>query len=316
MKNQYISDLYEGNEVNDYFILITKNLREQPSGDKFLGFVVRDKTGEMGGVLWDKPEETARRIEVGDVVVVKGVIKLYKDKLQIHATNIIPLGREQYAKEDLMLPEESNTKYLTELWSMLDSIKNPWLKKLLQSIRNDTKLINAMQNIPAAKKWHHEVRGGLIRHCYELIKIASVVCELYPNVNKDLLITACFLHDIGKVHELTDNPMLIDYTDAGKLLGHLVIGAILISEKIQTIEGFPEDLRLHLLHCILAHHGELENGSPVVPKTVEAMILHYLDNLDAQTYALTRIEQETIKKGDKWSEFINLISRQIWTKKL
>ncbi|MGC8845104.1 MAG: 3'-5' exoribonuclease YhaM family protein [Candidatus Hydrogenedens sp.] len=307
MKNQYISDLYEGNEVNDYFILTTKSIREQPSGDRFLGFVVRDKTGEMSGVLWDKPEETARRIEVGDIVVVKGTIKSYKDKLQIHATSIIPLGKEQYAKEDLILPEETNTKYLTELWAILDSIKNPWLKKLLQSIRNDTQLINTMQSIPAAKKWHHEIRGGLLRHCYELIKIASAVCELYPNVNKDLLITACFLHDIGKVHELTDNPMLIDYTDAGKLLGHLVIGAILISDKIQTIEGFPEDLRLHLLHCILAHHGELEKGSPVVPKTLEAMILHYLDNLDAQTYALTRIEKETLKKGDKWSEFINLI---------
>ena len=121
MKNQYISDLYEGNEVNDYFVLTVKNLREQPSGDKFLGFVVRDKTGEMGGVLWEKPEEIARRIEVGDVVVVKGTIKLYKDKLQIHATNIIPLAKEQYAKEDLMLPEESHTKYLTELWALLDS---------------------------------------------------------------------------------------------------------------------------------------------------------------------------------------------------
>lgn len=316
MKYQYVADLIEGNEVNDYFLITSKNLREQPSGDKFLGFVVRDKTGEIGGVLWEKPDQIARRIEVGDVVVVKGIIKSYKDKLQIHATNIIPLGKDQYSKEDLMLPEETNTEYTKELWAILDSIRNPWLKKLLQSIRNDTEIMNIMQNIPAAKKWHHEVRGGLLRHCYELIKLALAICELYPNVNRDLLLTACFLHDIGKVHELTDNPMLVDYTDTGKLIGHLVEGAILVSEKIQKIDGFPEDLRLHLLHCILSHHGEYENGSPVLPKTVEAMILHYLDNLDAQTYALTRIEQETMKKGEKWSEFVNLISRQIWTKKL
>lgn len=316
MKYQYIADLQEGNEVNDYFLMTSKNLREQPSGDKFLGFVVRDKTGEMGGILWEKPEQIAKRIEVGDVVVVKGIIKLYKDKLQIHANNIIPLGKDQYAKEDLMLPEETNKEYTKELWTILDSIKNPWLKELIQSIRNDTKIMNTLQNIPAAKKWHHEFRGGLLRHCYELIKLALAVCELYSNVNRDLLITACFLHDIGKINELTDNPMLVDYTDAGKLLGHLVEGAIIISEKIQKIDGFPEDLRLHLLHCILAHHGEYEHGSPVLPKTVESMILHYLDNLDAQTYALTRIEQETLKKGDKWSELINLISRQIWTKKL
>ncbi len=316
MKYQYIVDLREGNEVNDYFLITSKNLREQPSGDKFLGFVIRDKTGEMGGILWEKPEQIAKRIEVGDVAVIKGIIKSYKDKLQIHATHIIPLGKDQYAKEDLMLPEETNKEYTKELWAIFDSIKNPWLKKLIQSIRNDAKIMNTLQNIPAAKKWHHEFRGGLLRHCYELIKLALSVCELYPNVNRDLLITACFLHDIGKIHELTDNPMLVDYTDAGKLLGHLVEGAIIISEKIQKIDGFPEDLRLHLLHCILAHHGDYEKGSPVLPKTVEAMILHYLDNLDAQTYALTRIEQETLKKGDKWSELINLISRQIWTKKL
>ncbi len=316
MKYQYIFDLHEGDEVNDYFLITAKNLREQPSGDRFLGFVVRDRTGDMGGVLWDKPEETARRFEVGDVVVVKGTIKLYKEKLQIHATSIIPLAEEQYSKEDLMLPEEKNTTYITELWTILDSIKNPWLKKLLQSIRNDKKLIEAMQNIPAAKKWHHEIRGGLLRHCYELIKLSLTVCELYPNIDRDVLIMSCLLHDIGKVHELTDNSIFVDYTDAGKLLGHLVEGAILISEKIKQIDGFPENLRLHLLHCILAHHGEYENGSPVLPKTVEAMVLHYLDNLDAQVYALTRIEQETLKKGDKWSEYINLISRQIWTKKI
>ncbi len=316
MKYQYIADLHEGNEVNDYFVITTKTLREQSTGEKFLGFVIRDKTGEMGGILWEKPEETARKIEVGDVVVVKGCIKSFRDKLQIHATSIIPLGEGQYSKEDLMLPEENNISYIYELWEILDSVKNPWLKKLLLSIRSDTKIMETLEHIPAAKKWHHEFRGGLLRHCYELIKLAQAVCELYPNVNRDLLITVCFLHDIGKVYELTSNPMYIDYTDRGKLLGHLVDGAILIYEKIRDIEGFPEDLRLHILHCILSHHGEYENGSPVLPKTVEAMILHYLDNLDAQAYALTRIEQETLKKGEKWSDFINLISRQIWTKKL
>ncbi|HOV34023.1 MAG TPA: HD domain-containing protein [Candidatus Hydrogenedens sp.] len=317
MKNQYIANLHEGDEVNDYFIITRKDLRDQPSGDKFLGFVIRDKTGEMGGVLWEKPVEIAQRIEVGDVVVVKGTIRVYKDRLQIRATNIIPLADEQYSKDDLILPEMPNTdNYIKELWTIIDSIKDPWLKKLVQSFCNDQKLMSAFESAPAAKKWHHELRGGLFRHCYELIKLAQAVCELYPKVNKDLLITACFLHDIGKVHELSIDQLYIDYTDAGRLIGHIVEGALIVSEKIKTIDGFPEDLRLHLLHCILSHHGEYENGSPVLPKTLEAMILHHLDDLDAQTNALTRIEQDTLKKGDKWSEFITLISRQIWTKRL
>jgi len=317
MKNQYIANLQEGDEVNDYFIITRKDLRDQPSGDKFLGFVIRDKTGEMGGVLWEKPVEIAQRIEVGDVAVVKGTIRIYKDRLQIHATNIIPLADEQYSKDDLILPEMPNTdNYIKELWTILDSMRDPWLKKLVNSFRNDSKLMSALESVPAAKKWHHELRGGLLRHCYELIKLAQAVCDLYPKVNKDLLITACFLHDIGKVHELSADQLYIDYTDAGKLIGHVVEGALIVSEKIKMIDGFPEDLRLHLLHCILSHHGEYENGSPVLPKTLEAMILHHLDNLDAQANALTRIEQDTLKKGDKWSEFITLISRQIWTKRL
>ncbi|HOK10349.1 MAG TPA: CRISPR-associated endonuclease Cas3'' [Candidatus Hydrogenedens sp.] len=315
MKYQYVADLHEGDEVNDYFLFVHKDLKTQPSGEKFLGFAVRDKTGEIGGIVWEKPAEIARKIEVGDVVVVKGTVKVYKERLQIHANNLIPLGKGQYSIEDLTLPEEPIEHYLKELWAILDSIQNPWLQKLIQSIRDDSNLMDALICAPAAKKWHHELRGGLIRHCYELMSLALTLCKFYPNINKDLLLTACFLHDIGKIHELYTNQLFVDYTDCGKLIGHVVEGAMIVSEKIKNINGFPEDLKLHLLHCILSHHGEYENGAPVLPKTLEAVVLYHLDNLDAQAFAITRIEQETIKKGEKWSEFIPLISRQIWTKR-
>lgn len=316
MKYQYIADLHEGDQINDYFLLIRKDLREYPSGEKFLGFVLQDKTGEIGGILRENPIDVSQKLSVGDVVVVKGTVKLYKEQLQIQATTITTLSSEHYSIEDLLIPQEPIEKYQKEFWEILDSISNKWLKKLIEKIRSDSEIIQEFMKIPAAKKWHHNLRGGLLRHCYEMMKIAEVICQLYPNINRDLLITLCFLHDLGKIEELSISNAFTEYTDSGKLIGHLVQGAILVEKKIDEIEGFPEDLRLQIVHGILSHHGDTEKGSPVVPKTLEAIVLHHIDFLDSQTNAISRIEKDTLGKGERWSEYLPLLSRQIWAKKI
>lgn len=316
MKYQYIADLHEGDQINDYFLLIRKDLREYPSGEKFLGFVLQDKTGEIGGILRENPIDVSQKLSVGDVVVVKGTVKLYKEQLQIQATTITTLSSEHYSIEDLLIPQEPIEKYQKEFWEILDSISNKWLKKLIEKIRSDSEIIQEFMKIPAAKKWHHNLRGGLLRHCYEMMKIAEVICQLYPNINRDLLITLCFLHDLGKIEELSISNAFTEYTDSGKLIGHLVQGAILVEKKIDEIEGFPEDLRLQIVHGILSHHGDTEKGSPVVPKTLEAIVLHHIDFLDSQTNAISRIEKDTLSKGERWSEYLPLLSRQIWAKKI
>ena len=165
----------------------------------------------------------------------------------------------------------------------------------------------------AGKKWHHAYTGGLAQHCLELAKLADAVCTIFPGVDRDILLTGILVHDIGKIEEMSHG-MYVDYTTPGKLLGHLVIGADMVQERIRAIEGFPESLRLQVLHCILAHHGELVNGSPIVPKTVEAMVLHQIDNLGAQVDAFLRIVEETKLRGQDWSDYIGLIERPIWTK--
>ncbi len=152
-----------------------------------------------------------------------------------------------------------------------------------------------------------------MKHTYEVIRIAETMTELFQNLDRDFLITVAFLHDIGKVDEMRHD-LIVEYTTVGKLLGHLEIGADITRKKIETIEGFPETAKNHLLHCILSHHGELENGSPVVPKSLEAMVLHHCDNLGAQADAISRIVGETRDKCQEWSEYIPLISRPIWTK--
>jgi 3'-5' exoribonuclease len=171
----------------------------------------------------------------------------------------------------------------------------------------------AFRKAAAGKKWHHAFPGGLLVHCLEMARLADCLCGLYPNIDRDLLLTAILVHDAGKIEEMSHD-LFVDYTDAGKLVGHLVIGCRMVEDRVRAIEGFPDTLNLQLQHCIVSHHGELVNGSPIVPKTVEAIALHHIDNLDAQVSAFTRVVQETRDRGESWSEYMAHIGRQIWTK--
>lgn len=313
MKRQYVSSLQEGDQVNDYFLAARKDLREQTNGNKFLGMVFKDKTGEVGAILWTNAASVARLFEVGDVVNVRGVVSSYQDRLQIRVDQVLPLREGDYSTDDLVAVPEDQTAVLGEYRAILDAITDPWLIKLAARFLGNTAFMERFTEASAGKKWHHAHPGGLLRHCYEMSRIALTLCELYPNINRDLLLMGVFLHDIGKLDEMS-HELLVDYTSAGKLLGHLEIGSTWVQREIDAIEGFPEDLRLHIVHCILSHHGELANGSPIVPKTLEAIVLYHCDNLDAQTDAITRIVRETREKRLEWSEFIPLIDRQIWTK--
>ncbi len=193
------------------------------------------------------------------------------------------------------------------------TVSNEWLSALLRRFLEDDAFMARFALAAAGKKWHHAYRGGLARHCLEVAQIAERVCEVFPNIDRDLVLTAVFLHDIGKLSELTQD-LFVEYSTEGKLLGHLHIGADMVQQRIDEIEGFPQGLRLQLFHCLLSHHGELANGSPVVPKTLEATVLYHCDNLDAQADALTRVVRETKEKGQIWSDYLPLIDRQVWTK--
>jgi 3'-5' exoribonuclease len=313
MKNQYVSNLQEGDFVNDYFIAVRKDLRDRQTGGKFLGMVFKDRTGEIGGILWNNASEVAKLFDLGDVVNVRGKVNSYQSRLQIQIDQVLPLREGDYNLEDLVYAPENTQQDLKRFRAILDGIQNPWLRKLLDGFWSDPDFLNRFSAAAAAKKWHHEYRGGLVRHCYEMARVAETICELYPETDRDVLLTGIFLHDVGKLEEMS-HELYVDYTDAGKLIGHLQIGCEMVQEKIRGIESFPEKLRLQLMHCILSHHGELQNGSPVVPKTLEAIILHHIDNLDAQAAAFSRIVQETREKGQEWSDFLPLIDRVIWTK--
>jgi len=313
MKSQFVNTLQEGDYVNDYFVATRKDLRPKQNGGKFLGMVFQDRTGDVGGVLWNSAAEVARLFEVGDVVNVRGKVQTYQSRLQIAVDQVLPMRENEYSLEDLVAASGNASDDWSRLREILDTIKEPHLRQLIGLFESDKGFMERLLEAAAGKKWHHEYRGGLVRHCYEMARLAEVMCELYPEIDRDVLLAGVFLHDIGKIEEMTHG-LVVDYTSAGKLLGHLQIGAEMVQGKVSQIAGFPEKLRLQLLHMVLSHHGELENGSPVVPKTLEGIVLHHIDNLDAQAAAIARVVKQTRENGQEWSEYLPLLERVIWTK--
>lgn len=313
MKNQYVNRMQEGDRVNDYFVAARKDLRSKQDGGKFLGMVLKDRTGEIGGVMWNNATDTAKLFEVGDVVNVRGLVASYQGRLQVRIEQVVPMRESDYSMSDLVNKPENLKEIASEFETMLSGLQNPYCKQLCDAFWQDDEFRLAFTQAMAGKKWHHEYTGGLLQHCHEMMRIAATMCELYPELDRDVLMSAVFLHDIGKLHEMSHG-LAVEYTTEGKLLGHLHIGCDMVQQKMDDIPDFPDKLRLELLHCILSHHGELVNGSPVTPRTIEAIVLHHIDNLDAQTAAFSRIIRETREKGQEWSEYLPLIDRVIWTK--
>ena len=313
MKKQYVDGLQDGDVVNDYFVATRKDLRDTQSGSKFLGMVFKDKTGDIGGVMWNNAVSVASLFEVGDVVNVRATVNTYQGRLQLRVDQVLPMKDGEYDTTDLVFTPENTTDIASAYFQIMGTIENPHLKKLINACLDDEALMTEYKACAAGKKWHHAFRGGLILHCYEMARIAETMCELFPRLDRDVLMAGIFFHDIGKIQELSQG-MNIDYTTVGKLLGHLEMGCTIANRKMDSLGDFPDDLRMQILHMILSHHGELELGSPVVPKSLEAIVLAHIDNLDAQANAFDNVIASNEAKGQEWSEYINMIDRQIWNR--
>jgi 3'-5' exoribonuclease len=269
-----------------------------------------DRSGEIEARIWDRADDLGRGFERNDFVRVRGQATLYQGKMQIRVQDVMRVEESKVAAEDF-LPKSAFEPdvMLEELQSILHAIKNPHLLALAEAFFADAELMSLLKQAPGAKTIHHPYLSGLLEHTLSLLKLILKVAENYRGIDVDLLLIGGFLHDIGKIYEFSFERS-VDYTDAGQLLGHLVMEVELVDRKIATIPDFPTELALLVKHLLVSHHGAYEFGSPKLPQTVEAVILHSLDDLDGKIQAIQNLPAK--EPGSKWTVFHRAYGRSFY----
>jgi 3'-5' exoribonuclease len=283
MKSLFIIDLADGQVVASHFLVREKEVRTSAkTGKPWLQLELADRTGTISAKMWDNFASLVATFECHDVVRIRGRVKLYNGQKELTLEQIIPALEDEYELGDF-LPQTKHDveKLYTDLRGAIATMKNPALKQLLFSIVEDPAIAPRLRRAPAAMLMHHAYLGGLLEHVVSLIGLAGLISKHYPELDADLLLAGVVLHDIGKIHELSYDRG-IGYSDEGRLLGHISIGAGIVREKIKAIPGFPAPLAVLVEHLILSHHGSLEFGSPSLPQTPEAVALHFIDDVDSK----------------------------------
>ncbi|MGA2569758.1 MAG: HD domain-containing protein [Terracidiphilus sp.] len=301
MKDIYVSDLMgfdEGRPFDSFFLVLNKQQRSTKQNKPYLNLILGDKTGPIEARVWDPGDpRIAREFDRGDLVKVRGSVSKYEDRAQV---KVDQLRRAMPGEADRMDMLPATTRDVGELWAELEasvaSLANPDLKRLLQAILADPAIAEAYRAAPAARQLHHAWLGGLLEHVVSLLGLADRVAAHYPMLDRDLLVTGVVLHDIGKIRELSWETGF-DYTVEGVLLGHIQMGVDLVEKAIAGLPGFPDRLRTLVLHMVLAHHGKLEFGSPKLPMIPEALVLNFLDDLDAKMQAMASEFEKSAREG-------------------
>src|ERR1700722_1601656 len=313
MKDFYISDCarHENKIVTSTFVVVSKQIKPKKTGEPYLALTLGDRSGQVEAKMWDNVEEVLEAFEQDDFLKIKGLINKYKQRFQLTIHKLRKLGDSEIEYDDY-LPK--TTKNIDELWQTLagfiSTLQNPHLKTLVQGFMADPEIAAAYRNAPAAKTLHHAYIGGLLDHVVSLFRSCDLMCQNYPQINRDLLLTGAFLHDIGKIHELTYNRSF-SYTTKGQLLGHMIIELEMLQAKLAALPDFPAELKTLLEHMIISHHGQYDFGSPKLPMFPEALMLHYLDDLDSKMEAMrAHFEREAMVDGP-WTSYNASLGRPL-----
>lgn len=307
---KYIKDYKEGDRVFDIYLCKHKQSAVTKNGKAYDNVILQDKTGTLDAKVWDPHNPGIGEFNSLDYIEVYGDVTSFQNSLQVNVKRIRRCQEGEYSPADYLPVSGKNIEEMyEELLQYIREIENPYLKKLMEAFFiEDVGFIKAFKQSSAAKTVHHGFVGGLLEHTLSVTKLCEYYCKTYPLLKKDLLISAAVCHDIGKVKELSLFPEN-DYTDDGQLLGHIVMGTEMVGEKIRAIEGFPPVLAGELKHCILAHHGEYEFGSPKKPAIMEAMALNFADNTDAKMQTFTELLNNTKETG--WLGFNRLFESNL-----
>lgn len=286
---RFICELREGDNISGIYLCKNKQNLKTKAGKSYYSLLLQDKTGTVDAKVWDL-NNGIEHFESMDFIKVDGMVTSFQGALQVNVRRVRRTQEQEYDMRDYLPTSRfSIDDMMKELTGYITTIQNPYLKALLESFFvKDATFIKSFKEHSAAKSVHHGFVGGLLEHTLSVTKLCDFYCKRYPVLNRDLLLTAAMCHDIGKTTELSLFPAN-DYTDEGQLLGHIVVGTEMIHDKIRDIPNFPKVLANELKHCILAHHGELEYGSPKKPALVEALALNLADNTDAKMETMTEI---------------------------
>lgn len=312
---KFIKDFKPGDRVADIYMCKHKQSATTKNGKEYYSVTLQDKTGTVDAKIWEPGGAGIDEFDAPDCIDVFGEVTSFNGALQVNVKRARKCSEGEYDLS-LYLPVSSkdNDEMYRQLLSIIDSIGNPYLKKLLQAFFvEDKAFIELFRKSSAAKTVHHGFIGGLLEHTLSVTKLCDYFCTAYPALKRDLLLTAAICHDIGKTKELSLFPVN-DYTDEGQFLGHIVMGCEMVGEKARAIDGFPELLKQQLQHCILAHHGEFEYGSPKKPSIMEAVALNLADNTDAKMETFTELLQNVTEPG--WQGFNKFFETNVYQTKI
>jgi 3'-5' exoribonuclease len=312
-KDIYLQDIKPGDKIASSFLVAEKNMAFSQKGSAYLNVRLKDKTGEIDGKVWDNAMALDQVFKKGDIVYMEGRAQTYRNALQISIITVKPCAPEDVDPSDyLPVSKVDTTAMFQDILAYIDAISSEPIKKLLTAFFYDEKTADLFRRAPAAKGFHHIYLGGLLEHTLSVVRLLDHAAKHYPQLNRDLLIAGGILHDIGKIYEFSYDG-LIAYSDEGRMIGHLVMGVEMIDKKIEAIPDFPVQLALELRHIILSHHGEFEFGSPKRPKTLEALVIHFMDDLDAKVNAFESFVAADAANADSdWTTYNRFFERYLY----
>ena len=313
MKDFFVCDCsqHENKVIVSSFVVSSKQVKPRKTGELYLALILADRSGQIEAKMWDNVPDVMNTFEEDDFLKVKGLINRYKNRFQL---TIHKLRRLQDSDVDFTDYLPKTNKNVDELWgtvaAFVESFQDQHLKELVQAFMADREIAAAYKQAPAAKTLHHAYIGGLLDHVVSLFRVCDLVCRNYPQVNRDLVLTGAFLHDIGKIHELSYTRSFA-YTTRGQLLGHMIIELEMLQAKLATMPDFPEELKVLLEHLIISHHGEYEFGSPKLPMFPEALLLHYCDDLDSKMESMRAHFEREAASEDTWTGYNPSLGRPL-----
>ena len=316
MSKMFVSDIKDRCQVDSVFLVKDKITAMAKNGKPYLTLRLMDKTGDVEAKVWDNIDQIALSFDKDDFIAVRSKATVYLGKMQLVISDLKRVPDEEVALADFLPETERDIQEMVdELHSLVTSLSDANLRVLMGAFVDDPAFLAVYRTAPAAKGMHHVYLGGLLEHSLAVARLIDRIVPLYPGINRDLLITGALLHDVGKVREMSFTRSF-DYTDEGKLIGHITIGVEMIQEKIAAIAGFPRELGMLLKHMLLSHHGQYEYGSPKRPKTLEATILNYLDDLDSKINGIrTHIRKEP-DNPSRWTSYHRLYDRYFYKENL